>query len=73
MIGLSIKKWWKKVTEDESGATAIEYGLFAALIAVVIIVAVTSIGNSLNVVFTDIATRLNDVATSVGGGGGGGS
>ena len=65
MIGLSFKKWWKKVTDDETGATAIEYGLFAALIAVVIIVAVTSIGNSLNVVFTDISTRLANVANSI--------
>ncbi len=65
MIGLSFKKWWKKVTEDEEGATAIEYGLFAALIAVVIIVAVTSIGNSLNIVFTDISTRLANVANSI--------
>ena len=67
MIGLSVKKWWKKVTEDEEGATAIEYGLFAALIAVVIIVAVTSIGDSLNIVFTDISNRLNAVADSIGG------
>ena len=65
MIGLGFKKWWEKVTDDESGATAIEYGLFAALIAVVIIVAVTSIGNSLNVVFGDIADRLNEVGTTV--------
>ena len=66
MIGLGFKKWWEKVTEDETGATAIEYGLFAALIAVVIIVAVTSIGNSLNVVFTDISTRLQSVANGIG-------
>ncbi len=65
MIGLGFKKWWEKVTDDETGATAIEYGLFAALIAVVIIVAVTSIGNSLNVVFTDISTRLANVANSI--------
>ena len=65
MIGLGFKKWWKKVTDDETGATAIEYGLFAALISVVIIVAVTSIGNSLNIVFTDISTRLANVANSI--------
>ncbi len=62
MIEFKFKNWWKKVTEDETGVTAIEYGLFAALIAVVIIVAVTSIGNSLNVVFTDISTKLATVA-----------
>lgn len=70
MRWVDIKKWWGKLAEDETGATAIEYGLFAALIAVVIIVAVTSIGNSLNVVFGDIADRLNEVATTVGDDGG---
>ena len=45
---------------DESGATAIEYGLIAALISVVIITAVTAIGTSLN-------TTFNSVKTSLGG------
>ena len=40
---------------DESGATAIEYGLIAALIAVVIITAVTSIGTNLSSKFNNIA------------------
>ena len=40
---------------DESGATAIEYGLIAALIAVVIITAVTSIGTNLSGKFNNIA------------------
>ena len=44
--------------KDESGATAIEYGLIAALIAVVIIGAVTTIGTSLNTTFTTIASSL---------------
>ena len=61
MKGFDFNKWWKKVTDDESGATAIEYGLFAALIAVVIIVAVTNIGSSLNNVFSDISNKLNTV------------
>jgi pilus assembly protein Flp/PilA len=43
---------------DESGATAIEYGLIAGLIAVVIITAVTQIGTSLNAKFTTISTSL---------------
>ena len=37
---------------DENGATAIEYGLIAALIAVVVIGALTAIGGNLNAVFT---------------------
>ena len=43
---------------DEEGATAVEYGLMAALIAAVIIGAVTTIGANLNTVFGDIATTL---------------
>ena len=40
---------------DESGATAIEYGLIAALIAVVIIGAVTTVGGNLTTTFTNVA------------------
>ena len=40
---------------DESGATAIEYGLIAALIAVVIITAVTAVGTSLSTTFNTIS------------------
>jgi pilus assembly protein Flp/PilA len=43
---------------NESGATAIEYGLIAALIAVAIIAAVTSVGTTLNTTFTSIAGAL---------------
>ncbi len=43
---------------DESGVTAIEYGLIAALIAVVIIGAVTLVGNQLSAVFTAISGAL---------------
>ncbi|HET7678888.1 MAG TPA: Flp family type IVb pilin [Xanthobacteraceae bacterium] len=44
---------------DESGATAIEYGLIAAGIAVAIITMVNTIGTSLNTKFTEINTKLN--------------
>ena len=44
---------------DESGATAIEYGLIAALIAVVVIGVVTAIGTSLNTKFQSVGTGLN--------------
>jgi pilus assembly protein Flp/PilA len=43
---------------DENGATAIEYGLIAACISVAIIVAVQSIGTSLNSTFTQVSTAL---------------
>ena len=47
-----------KFINDESGATAIEYGLIAALIAVVIIGAVTAVGTSLSTTFTSVSTGL---------------
>jgi pilus assembly protein Flp/PilA len=43
---------------DETGATAIEYGLIAAGIAVAIITVVASVGSSLNTTFTSVATAL---------------
>ena len=46
---------------DEKGATAIEYGLIAGLIAVAIIVMVTTVGGDLEAVFTDISTALQGV------------
>ncbi|MEP7031826.1 MAG: Flp family type IVb pilin [Pseudolabrys sp.] len=44
--------------KDEKGATAIEYGLIAAGISVAIIVAVNSLGTSLNSTFNDVSTQL---------------
>ena len=43
---------------DESGATAIEYGLIAALIAVVIITAVTAVGTNLSGTFNTVSTSV---------------
>ena len=48
----------KRFFADQSGATAIEYGLIAALIAVVIITALTTLGSNLNTTFTSVATSL---------------
>jgi pilus assembly protein Flp/PilA len=47
-----------RLVKDESGVTAIEYGLIAGLISVVILVAVTAIGTSLQGLFQTIATAL---------------
>ncbi|MCX7350000.1 MAG: Flp family type IVb pilin [Alphaproteobacteria bacterium] len=44
---------------DDSGATAIEYGLLAALIAVVIIGAVRTVGTSLSSVFTNVSANIS--------------
>ena len=49
---------FSRFVRDESGATAIEYGLIAALIAVVVITALTNIGTSLSTKFAAIATSL---------------
>ncbi len=50
-----------RFVNDESGATAIEYGLIAALIAVGIIIAATALGGSLSDLFGGISSRLNTV------------
>jgi pilus assembly protein Flp/PilA len=51
-------KLLKKFVQDESGATAIEYGLIAAGISVAIITVVASLGSSLNATFTSVQTAL---------------
>ena len=43
---------------DEKGATAVEYGIMVALIAVAIIVAVTALGGQLTTLFTNVKTQL---------------
>jgi pilus assembly protein Flp/PilA len=48
-----------KFLKDETGATAIEYGLIAAGIAVAIITAVKGVGSALSTKFTAISTSLN--------------
>lgn len=48
-----------RFAQDESGATAIEYGLIAALISVGIILAATTLGTNLGTLFNDIAAQLN--------------
>lgn len=48
----------KKFIKDEAGVTAIEYGLIAALIAVVIIAAVKLIGTNLDLTFDKVAAEL---------------
>jgi pilus assembly protein Flp/PilA len=47
-----------RFVRDESGATAIEYGLIAALIAVAIITVVTTVGTNLKATFTSVANGL---------------
>ncbi len=51
-------KTLSKLFHDESGATAIEYGLIAALVAVVIVTALTTVGSNLKNTFNTVATNL---------------
>ncbi len=44
--------------KDEEGASAVEYGLMVALIAAVIIGAVTTLGDKLNSLFTNVASQI---------------
>lgn len=52
----------KNFFQDESGATAIEYGLIAALIAVVLITALTLLGTSLSTKFEAVQTAVDAAA-----------
>lgn len=48
----------KTFSKDESGATAIEYGLIAALVAVGLVTALTTLGTDLAGIFGDVSTEL---------------
>jgi pilus assembly protein Flp/PilA len=52
-------KIFARLMKDESGATAIEYGLIAALISVALITGATALGTSLNNQFTNLSSYLN--------------
>jgi pilus assembly protein Flp/PilA len=53
-----MSKFVTRFLKDESGATAIEYGLIAALIAVVLVTALGTLGSKLNTTFTSVSTAL---------------
>lgn len=61
----TMKATIQKFINDESGATAIEYGLIAALVSVAAIIALRAMGTSLDTMFNSVATILNG---AVGGG-----
>jgi pilus assembly protein Flp/PilA len=54
---------FKQFIADESGATAIEYALIAVLVGIVIIGAVTALGDSLKAIFSSVATTLDSVSS----------
>jgi pilus assembly protein Flp/PilA len=55
-------KFIKKLVRNEKGATAIEYGLIAALIAVAAITAMQSLGNNLSGTFNKVSSNMNSAA-----------
>lgn len=52
--------FFRKLRKEEKGATAIEYGLIAALIAVAAITAMSSLGNSIGNTMNNAATAMNN-------------
>jgi len=56
----------KKFVADESGATAIEYGLIAALIAVAMIAGATQLGQSIDDKFKDVSAELDKAKDDAG-------
>jgi pilus assembly protein Flp/PilA len=61
----------RKLIKNEAGATAIEYGLIAALVSVAAVIALENMGGSLNDIFTTVSTKLDSAVTSAGGSGSG--
>ena len=57
-------KLFSRFLKDESGATAIEYGLIAALISVAIIGGATTLGTSLNSTFATISGKMTSANTT---------
>jgi pilus assembly protein Flp/PilA len=55
-----MKNLIKRFAQDESGATAIEYSLIAALIGVVLIAGATMVGTTINQKFQDISTAISN-------------
>ncbi|MDR0242127.1 MAG: Flp family type IVb pilin [Burkholderia sp.] len=53
------------MVQDQDGVTAIEYGLIAALIAIGLVVALTTIGTDLSTVFSTIAADLDSAVTAL--------
>jgi pilus assembly protein Flp/PilA len=66
-------KMMQQLYKDESGATALEYGLIAALVSVAAIGALTQLGGALTGIFGTVSTQLNSAAASAASAAGGGT
>lgn len=60
---LPVRRWGGRFGRDEAGATAVEYGLILAGIAMFILVAVFAMGDELNNLFTAVQTKLANSTT----------
>ena len=60
-----MKKIFARLMKDESGATAIEYGLIAALISVALIGGATALGDQLGILFDGLGTRMETATTNM--------
>ena len=58
-----MSKIFARFMKDESGATAIEYGLIAALISVALIAGATTLGGTLNATFKNLSDKMNTANT----------
>ena len=61
---MMMKKSISRFARDESGATAIEYVFLGILIAMVLVAALTTLGQNLSSQFSSIATTLNEIRTN---------
>ena len=57
---------FRRMFKDKSGATAIEYGLIAALVSVAAVVALQNLGSSLNTMFSTVSTQLDTAVAAAG-------
>jgi pilus assembly protein Flp/PilA len=60
-------KLFSRFLKDESGATAIEYGLIAALISVALVTGATSLGGKIGNTFNGLSTKMDSSVTASGG------
>lgn len=61
-------KLFKQFRKDEKGATAIEYGLIAALVSIVIITGLTLVGDQVGGAFNDVGTEIQDARAAAAAG-----
>lgn len=61
-------KLFRKLRQNETGATAVEYSLIAALVTIAIVAALASLGTEITNTFTGVESDLSQASTSTSGG-----